>query len=532
MTHVKSSTFPVIVKSVHEQPSSPKSGLFHRFKRTPSVLVLVSFFVLMFSFMGVGGGVLTPTAQSTSSANAAIFDICKSMAGGDSLAEIQKAGPLYVWPGSNLLTPDNQADDGSVETNYRNLNNPTKGKPYADSGGTIVPTAQEWYGVAPLRWQTWMSEELDSKCDVGSIIGSFFANLVLNIVSMLVQLGIAIVGNILSLNATSYFAETVGDLIDALKDSLFLTYLYPIVLLGTLWIAYNGLVKKRTSVATQGIVWMLMSGVLSLAFLINGSQAVKAYSDFVQKVTLSMISLPLSAEVNNDKNEEETALCYAKGENAELRAATCSIWETFLYSPWASGQFGSGATEKLMAGEGVEGFSYISGHGKTLRLPYVWMEMFTVNYDQVVGGEDKYPPLNTPDAPDTPNSRQEMMNVVWASLTTISAEDNAKLTEAKLTVGGLNSGSQITTAFIALIAVIAGALPLFILAITLLGYQIATVFILVLAPLFLTVGIHPGFGRRIALTWVEMLLSNFLKRLTTGLLIGILLVLMQSAVLM
>jgi len=69
---------------------------------------------------------------------------------------------------------------------------------------------------------------------------------------------------------------------------------------------------------------------------------------------------------------------------------------------------------------------------------------------------------------------------------------------------------------------VAGVLVLLI-AITLIILKLGFLLLLVAGPFFLIVGTHPGFGRVVALRWVEMLVGVLLKQAAVALVLSILL---------
>src|SRR5699024_3142744 len=78
---------------------------------------------------------------------------------------------------------------------------------------------------------------------------------------------------------------------------------------------------------------------------------------------------------------------------------------------------------------------------------------------------------------------------------------------------GEDQGSRLGVATLALFAsVFAGGLVLAG-SVALIVLKIAFLLLFLLAPIFLLIGIHPGYGRTVLLRWVEMMIGFLLKQI-------------------
>ena len=88
-------------------------------------------------------------------------------------------------------------------------------------------------------------------------------------------------------------------------------------------------------------------------------------------------------------------------------------------------------------------------------------------------------------------------------------------------------GDQWTTrleiGFTALFAAVAAGLLVLLIALTLIILKLGFLLLLVAGPFFLIVGVHPGFGRVIAIRWFEMIVGVLLKQVAVALVLSILL---------
>jgi hypothetical protein len=91
----------------------------------------------------------------------------------------------------------------------------------------------------------------------------------------------------------------------------------------------------------------------------------------------------------------------------------------------------------------------------------------------------------------------------------------------------LFQGNQWTTrveiGFEALFAALAAGLLVLLIALTLIVLKIGFLLLLVAGPFFLIIGVHPGFGRVIAIRWFEMLVGVLMKSVAIALVLSVLL---------
>ena len=102
-----------------------------------------------------------------------------------------------------------------------------------------------------------------------------------------------------------------------------------------------------------------------------------------------------------------------------------------------------------------------------------------------------------------------------------------QLQQTNPSVYSLFQGDQWTTrleiGFEALFAAVAAGLLILLIALTLIMLKLGFLLLLVAGPFFLIVGIHPGFGRVVAVRWFEMLVGVLLKQVAVALTLSVLL---------
>lgn len=149
---------------------------------------------------------------------------------------------------------------------------------------------------------------------------------------------------------------------DGLVNSLYLNFITPVIALGALWIFWQAAIKRRSSEALKGGIWMTVAIGLSLAFMWQPMWlpvAVNNGISYVNEIVLTKVVGSVAA------SNDETDLCYinpqphinsalqdagvrkavAEGTyeptpNLGSRTATCILWKTLIFDAWVMGQFG------------------------------------------------------------------------------------------------------------------------------------------------------------------------------------------------
>jgi hypothetical protein len=445
----------------------------------------------------VGGGVLvggspSPTGSSASLAHA-FLDVCGN-------------------PGGTEAQPG--AADGGIDGASVRLSETSNRSSLIDVSSQF--TAYEWYGTAGLRWEEHAWSEL------GDSVGCFLtANLMSVVPSMVLELNNTVsdltgtfvaLATSLNLVGALLFAEggALLTLVQNLKDDLFLEFLVPIVVLASIGVAWKGLVQRRSRDAIQDIVWMFLAAAAAVTFMTNPLWFAKTLDDVAvntgQFVTNQFIGAAASesgdllCSVGTNADPSSTSLA----SSSAARSMQCNVWLAFAYTPWAAGQFGddSGTELEVAASDpAFRGFTTLPLMVLETQTNTFGDRSFTGDVDAVKGGQ---------------------WNDVVTAVT--AAESSDELSPAMLSAfAGRDPAQRMNLAFTALIASLTVGAPLLILGASVLLQQVLFIFLIIAAPLYLTFGVNPGLGRRVALGWVEMLLSTVLKRIVLSAMVGLLL---------
>jgi hypothetical protein len=517
--------------------------------------------LLAITFIFFGGGIAA-TPQQTGTASALIDT--------DALCGYTQVftSPLpAAWPGVSGLIADLSTPFAAVVDGGKRFNRWTQ--PY----GNRPVTAEEWYGSAGLTWTTTNYKAIDGLCFGGllRIPAGWFSSLIWGIVVLVGTLGLNIYDVATSVNVFDGLLDTVDDVIRTLASTLYLPFLMPIVMIGALWMGWQGLVKRRSSEAVQGAVWMVAATFAGFIFLGQPKFIATAINDVVTTVSTTIISTVAGAgTADRDKQVAPCSLpTEAEGGNVSTRVTKCALWYTFLFTPWAEGQFGEANGTLTVEGfyQRADGTQFtrftsenmpsigkgpnakpLSGFAKAGQtgVPIEWLQLDarTFNHDEVICSVRNLP---------CAISRQDMMTAktdVWWGITQRLAQSEDGFSGAKANLldwekkipddgswspppgafewSGFRTEHRFLIALLALAAMIAGAAPVMFISLILVIQQIGFIFLLLFAPVFLLLGVHPGFGRRIAMNWIEQILSLSLKRIGNSLVLGILLAMVAA----
>jgi len=414
--------------------------------------------------------------------------------------------------------------------------------PYRDQVaqmGAITP--YEWYGTAGLHWTVGNYSGMDSGCMVGILrsTSQYMGNLAWSVTTFLGATGLTLYAAATSVDFFTPMLSFVDQMLtgnpdipgdEGLFGSLYLTYLVPVLVLGAAGMVWRGVMRRRASETLQSTLWMLGATTGAILFLTNPGAIAQASNAAVVSVQNGIVtSITAAATGNADvgfATEDGTAAQGESGIAAEStpgvggmcvlpegspdgqrRTLICQQWYAFLYTPWMIGQFGDAAADTTVTLGGAPAVE-IPGHEPRYGLALTHLDATAVNHDAVLdrlGGNNTF----------TDRSQDQWTGVIE----TVRASGDPAIW------AGADWMHRLTTTFLAFLAMVFGSGPIIWFSLLLLLYQLGTIVLILLAPIFLLAGAHPGAGRRVSLGWLEMILSLQIKRIVTVAVLSILLAL-------
>jgi hypothetical protein len=251
------------------------------------------------------------------------------------------------------------------------------------------------------------------------------------------------------------------------------------------------------------------------------------------------------------------------------RRASCMLWKTLIYDSWAYGQFGeisaAGTPLKTTMVEGgdadtaqtrkemFERLKFKFPHMTEMPLGLAQIEATVLDHDEIISISaanplsPRYQVLAEDNSVLTVNIRKcqdtttgELVNndfcgVVQGGQSLLNDQAYAEMNAIKDQVAftprssgwsgmwaGQAASQRYSAAIVAVVGAMIGGLVITILGFVNVLYQLGMLLLILVAPLVLLVGLHPGTGRRVATKWLEALLSTATKRVLVSFLLVVL----------
>jgi hypothetical protein len=362
------------------------------------------------------------------------------------------------------------------------------------------PQPQTLYSQDGVAGDYWAATNLQCS-DMTSLIGNNVAGMVFDAAKSLDRVTITVYQSAAGEGILTWLSNVTDRLITALGNAIYFPYVAVVVILGAIWLAWQGLIRKRGTRTIEGTVWMVVACAAAI-FLIGKPGDLtglgKGVSDGItQTLNVAFAKLPSPGPSNcvplqkGDPQAQPTSYAYTSGSTVVDQNAS-ELWTVLVCKPWLDGELG------------------------------------TANYS---------PPGAKPTVVNT-YGRQ----LLWAQTIAMNEKPTAALIQAKqATYAGIASsiehsdpavyplfqGNEWTTrleiAFAALFAAVVAGVLILLISVTLILLKLGFLLLLIVGPFFLLIGTHPGFGRVVALRWVEMLIGVLLKQAAVALVLSVLL---------
>jgi TrbL/VirB6 plasmid conjugal transfer protein len=354
------------------------------------------------------------------------------------------------------------------------------------------------YGVAGQSWNAY-----DMQCsDMTSLIGNNVAGMVFDAAKALDRVTVTVYQSAAGEGILAWLTSSVDRLVTSLGNAVYFPYLAPVVLIGAMWLAWQGLIRKRATRTIEGTIWMVVACVAAIWLIGRPADFTglgKGVSDGItQTLNVAFARLPAPAQsscvpvTRTDPQVTVASYGYSAG-NGIVDQNANELWTVLVCKPWLDGEFGTTGYATTRSGQQT----VVNKYGRQL----LWAQAVAANENA------------------TPAVIQAKQNTYAGIAAAIKQNYPA--------VYSLFQGKQWTTrleiAFAAIFAALIAGLLVLLIAITLIILKLGFLLLLVVGPFFLIVGTHPGFGRVVAIRWVEMLIGVLLKQAAIALVLSVLL---------
>ena len=367
--------------------------------------------------------------------------------------------------------------------------------PAAAAGGK---TLYDNYGVAG---QFWAAHGLQCS-DMTSLVGNNVAGMVFDAAKSIDRVTITVYQSAAGNNILTWLQNAVDKLISALGNAIYFPYLAPVVILGAMWLAWQGLIRKRATRTIEGTLWMVIAATAAIALIGRPADftgvGTAVSNGATQVLNTAFARLPAPAASNclpvTSGDPQSVAADYAfTSGNGLVDENANELWSVLVCKPWLYGELGT--TQYNPPGQGPQ--TVVNTYGRQL----LWSQAIAAN--------------------ETPTTA--LIQAKQATYSGIAAS----LQQDDPGIYPLFQGNQWTTrleiAFAAMFAALVAGLLILLIALTLIVLKLGFLLLLVAGPFFLIIGTHPGFGRIIAIRWFEMLVGVLMKQVAIAIVLSVLL---------
>ncbi len=361
-----------------------------------------------------------------------------------------------------------------------------------------TPTLYDSYGMAGQSWAAF-----DLQCsDMASLVGNNIAGVVFDAAKALDRVTITVYQSAAGEGILSWLTGAVDRLVTSLGNAIYFPYLAPVVILGAIWLAWQGLIRRRATRTIEGTLWMVVACAAAIWLIgrpADFTGAGKAVSDGItQALNVAFANLPAPHQSNcvpvgkaDPQTPPQANFNFSSG-GTIVDANANELWTVLVCKPWLDGEFG---TTAYTQGRGQP--TVVNTYGRQL----LWAQAIAANEKPtasvIKAKEDAYTGLAASLKQKDPGAYALFQGKQWTT--------------------------RLEVAFAALFAALLAGVLVLLIAITLILLKLGFLLLLVAGPFFLIVGTHPGFGRVIALRWGELLIGVLLKQAAIAIVLSVLL---------
>ena len=307
---------------------------------------------------------------------------------------------------------------------------------------------------------------------------------------------------------------------DGLAELLFFDFLTPVILVATMGLIWTGLVKRSSLQAAQGALWMIGATIGAILFLTAPLKVAEVIDSVVGTVNGNISDALVSEGTGGD-------LCALKdsGTDRASRQVKCIIWYSTIYTPWVSGQFNVNQAEiskdaSMSADPNIaDGQSTAGSRSDELK-----GEGYDDIKDDIADTKDSRGVFSRFNAPlGTGNASASAKNWPYYQMHVQAAQregvgtNYSEIAYNQLVINGNDdwkgASNAVGASFMSLLAAAGPSLVILSMSFTLIAYQVTMLVLIAFSPLFFLIGVAPGWGRRIAMRWLEMVVGLLVKRI-------------------
>ena len=213
-------------------------------------------------------------------------------------------------------------------------------------GVTTGKTLYDNYGMAG---QYWAATGLNCS-QLTSSIGNNVAGMVFDMAKSLDRVTITVYQSAAGANILSWLSGSVDQLITALGNAIYFPFLAPVVIIAAIWLAWQGLVRKRATRTFEGTIWMVIACAAAIWLIgrpADFTNVGTTVSDGVTSVLNTAFSkLPATTGSNclpvesTDPQSVTANYSFTSG-NGLVDQNANELWTVLVCKPWLDGELGT-----------------------------------------------------------------------------------------------------------------------------------------------------------------------------------------------
>src|SRR5579859_6681570 len=215
--------------------------------------------------------------------------------------------------------------------------------PAAAAGGK---TLYANYGIAG---QFWAAHGLQCS-DMTSLIGNNVAGMIFDAAKSLDRVTITVYQSAAGNSILTWLQNAVDKLISALGKAIYFPYLAPVVILGAMWLAWQGLIRKRATRTIEGTLWMVVAATAAIALIGRPADftgiGTAVSNGTTQVLNTAFAKLPAPASSNclpvaqGDPQSVASNYAFTSG-NGLVDENANELWSVLVCKPWLLGELGT-----------------------------------------------------------------------------------------------------------------------------------------------------------------------------------------------
>ena len=183
-----------------------------------------------------------------------------------------------------------------------------------------------------------------------SLIGNNVASMVFDIAKSIDRVTITVYQSAAGEGILSWLTNVVDKLVSGLGNAIYFPYLSAVVIIGAIWLAWQGLIRKRGTRTIEGTIWMVVACAAAIWLIGRPADFTgmgTAVSDGIsQTLNTAFAKLPAPSQGNclpvtkGDPQVQPASFTFSSSNELVAQNAN-ELWTVLVCKPWLAGEFGT-----------------------------------------------------------------------------------------------------------------------------------------------------------------------------------------------